>query len=594
MYEDYFGLAQPPFNITPDPRFVCKSPVYQEAFATLRYGIEARRGIVVVTGEVGTGKTTLLKMFLQSAESTIHTAFIVNPMLSFTELLRFILSDLGVSSGSDDRLSLMEELNRYLIQQLMKGDIVALLVDEAHDLSDEVLDELRLLSNLETDKDKLLQIVLMGQPELGQKLDQPKLRQLNQRVALRCQLAPLTNHEVRNYIEFRLKTAGYAGTELFDTDAVRRVASYSRGIPRVINVICDNALLIAYGAAKKRVSGEMIEEVARDLQFTVPPKLEAAPLATDFHQEARPELKIDDVKIKDPLTSEWVRRKPPAEFQEFFVDTEPPPRARQKSSLKGVGIGSLLGFALAAGLGAIVHSEPNGDYITAIADRIGDLVGARRDLRDVNLKSPEFNEKPSGTSADPQDVSSGLNRPPSNSDEQKPPAAIENYASTENFMAPADVPTGESQEPPISTQDTTKQDARQEELPVPKTSKPAESLSANKAPTPSLTQLPKDERKSTEKIKTAAKRPPGGHVSSEVPPTDEKLEFEIYKAIYNRAIVGVEVSVKDGTAYLSGRVATERQKMAAEQAARRVPGVRYVRDQIIVSAGYLAGDRRRS
>src|SRR6266496_4536285 len=238
MYTEHFGFSDVPFSVTPDPRFFYANPLYHEAFASLRYGIESRKGFVVITGEVGTGKTTLLKIFMHSVESTIHTAFIFNPKLSFTELLRFILNDLGISNSAEDRLTLMGRLNDYLIEQLKKDHIVALLVDEAQDLSDELLEELRLLSNLESDRSRLIQVVLMGQPEFERRLDQPELRQLKQRIALRCRLTPLPSDEVGSYINYRLKTAGYQGKELFEAKAVERISLHSQGIPRLINVIC--------------------------------------------------------------------------------------------------------------------------------------------------------------------------------------------------------------------------------------------------------------------------------------------------------------------------------------------------------------------
>src|SRR6266568_2911274 len=228
LYEKHFGLSDFPFSITPNPRFSYDNSLYREAFATLRYGIEARKGFIVITGEVGTGKTTLLKIFMQSVESTVHTAFVFNPKLSVSQLLRSILTDLGIAYSSQDRFTLIEKLNDYLIEQLKKDHIVALLVDEAQDLSDELLEELRLLSNFETDKDKLIQIVLIGQPELDERLDQPGLRQLKQRVGIRCRLAPLGRHEIIPYMNHRLKTVGYEGKELFDRDAVERITLYSK------------------------------------------------------------------------------------------------------------------------------------------------------------------------------------------------------------------------------------------------------------------------------------------------------------------------------------------------------------------------------
>jgi type II secretory pathway predicted ATPase ExeA len=267
MYEQHFGFLEPPFSVTPDPRFFYTNSFYQEAFATLRYGIESRKGFILITGEAGTGKTTLLRRFMRNVESTVHTAFIFNPHLDLNELLRLILNDLGIACFTDDKLTMMAQLNDFLIEQLRKDHVVSLLIDEAQNLSDEMLEELRLLSNLETDREKLIQIVLMGQPELERNLERQKLRQLKQRVALRCRLAPLEYEEVGPYIYSRLEIAGYSRKELFAADAIKKIAAYSKGIPRLINVLSDNALLIAYAGSQTKVSAKIIDEAAQDLRL---------------------------------------------------------------------------------------------------------------------------------------------------------------------------------------------------------------------------------------------------------------------------------------------------------------------------------------
>ena len=275
MYNGYFGFRESPFSVTPDPRFFYTNPVYLEAFATLRYGIEAKKGFIVITGEVGTGKTTLLRKLLHNLEDTVHSVLVFNSCLSFPELLQLTLQDLGLVPKDQSKVAMLQELNDYLIKQLKQGHTVAMLLDEAQNLSDEVLENLRLLSNLETDQEKLIQIVLIGQPELKAKLAQPHLRQLKQRVALQCRLNPLTDKEVRPYIDSRLVAAGYEGKDLFDPDAVERIAYYSKGIPRVMNIICDNALLNAYAASQQIVAADMIDIVARDLELRSEPSVPA-------------------------------------------------------------------------------------------------------------------------------------------------------------------------------------------------------------------------------------------------------------------------------------------------------------------------------
>src|SRR4029453_15696325 len=352
MYENYFGFGDLPFRVTPQPHFFYSNPVYREALATLRYGIEARKGFIVITGEVGTGKTTLLKLLMRSADSVIHTAFVFNPKLDFTGLLRFILKDFEIHPLSNDKYILMEQLNDYLIQQLQMGHIVALLIDEAQQLSDGVLEELRLLSNFEKEKEKLIQIVLMGQPELEQRLNRPELRQLKQRVALHCRLAPLESPEIRQYIDLRLNTVGYEGNELFEAKVIEKIAFYSRGIPRLINVICDNALLIAYGASKRKVSDEIIEEVASDLQLTVPPEIERP--ATNFNMPKSPvDMSTDNKKA------------PSLGVQKRLV---PLHAARD---LTGLAIAFLLTFL--AGGGSVLYFKPTKVYLSHIPTKAPDF-----------------------------------------------------------------------------------------------------------------------------------------------------------------------------------------------------------------------------
>ena len=289
MYNSFFGFRESPFSVTPDPRFFYANNVYREAFVTLRYGIDAKKGFIVITGEVGTGKTTLLRKLLQALEDTVHSVFVFNTWLTFSELLELTLHDLGLSANGQSKLAMIQQLNDYLIERLKMGHTVAILIDESQNLSDEVLENLRLLSNLETDQEKLIQIVLMGQPELQTKLAQPRLRQLKQRIALQCRLYPLKDTEVAPYIDSRLHAIGYAGPNLFRPEAIERIGFYSKGIPRLMNIICDNALLNAFAVSQRSVSAEMVEEVARDLELRQEPcGAEAAdppvPLAAESEQ----------------------------------------------------------------------------------------------------------------------------------------------------------------------------------------------------------------------------------------------------------------------------------------------------------------------
>lgn len=271
MFETYFRFLETPFGVTPDPRFFYTNPFYQETFAALVYGLQAKKGLVLVTGEVGTGKTTLLRKLMRNGEANVQCLFISNSRLSFEELLARIAHDLGLTNKGKTKLEMIQELNDYLIQQLKRGHIVALLIDEAHNLSHEALEGLCVLSNLETDEEKLLQIVLTGQPELEAKLNQSSLRQLTQRIAIRYRLSALqTMSELGDYIHHRLKVAGYEGPEIFTKQAIETIWALSLGTPRLINMICDNALLIAYKASQKIVSADMIMEAGRVREIDVP------------------------------------------------------------------------------------------------------------------------------------------------------------------------------------------------------------------------------------------------------------------------------------------------------------------------------------
>src|SRR5712691_8623638 len=265
VYTEHFGLREQPFHVTPDPRFFYPSPAYQEAYASLLYGIRQRKGFIVLTGEVGTGKTTLLRRLMTNLGDSVHFAFVYNTTWTFDEILAAICSDFEIPRGGVGRVEKIQALNAFLMKRLEQGETEAVLIDEAHNLSVEALENLRLLSNLETGREKLLQIFLVGQNELELKLTQSSLRQLKDRVAIWCRLDRLKEREVGPFIFHRLHTVGYDNQDLFTPDAIRRIAVYSQGSPRQINIICDNALLLAYGTYQNRVSAQIIEEVAQDL-----------------------------------------------------------------------------------------------------------------------------------------------------------------------------------------------------------------------------------------------------------------------------------------------------------------------------------------
>jgi general secretion pathway protein A len=269
MYETYFGFTKSPFELSPDPYFLFQTPVHREGFACVYYAVTRRKGFVVLTGEVGTGKTLLTRMLLQAMMKTnIASAYVFNPRLTKDDFLRYILDELGITvRGSKSEM--LHDLNRFLIDRHRSGLTTALIVDEAHLLDLDVLEEIRLLTNLETSTQKLLQIILVGQPELGTLLDSPKLRQLKQRVAIRWNLLPLDASQTRAYIRFRVQRAGAKtqAEDLFPNETVELIERYSGGIPRLINNICENALISAFARQQKAVTPNLVEEVASDLRL---------------------------------------------------------------------------------------------------------------------------------------------------------------------------------------------------------------------------------------------------------------------------------------------------------------------------------------
>jgi general secretion pathway protein A len=265
MYTTHFGLREPPFDVSPDPRFFYTNPKYREAAASLEWGIQARRGVILLTGGAGTGKTTLLRRLMSDLAGKVRFGLISSPASNFDDLLSSACAAFGVAVDRRSRFEKLAALTAFLTSQSEAGGTTALLIDEAQDLEDEVLESLRLLSNLESPPHKLLQIVLVGQPELELKLDRPRLGSLKQRIAIHCRLSRLRPHEIGPYIRYRLHAAGYRGGGLFGSAAVREIAVYSGGFPRLVNIICDNALLIVYASSEQTVSAPIIGEVVRDL-----------------------------------------------------------------------------------------------------------------------------------------------------------------------------------------------------------------------------------------------------------------------------------------------------------------------------------------
>jgi type II secretory pathway predicted ATPase ExeA len=273
MYKAFFNLTRNPFDLTPDPTCFVPTKRHNEALAALYYGVRRHKGFVVVTGEVGTGKTLLLRCLLRLLKESkdIAYAYLFNGRLSSTEFLQYILNDYGLSVSGKNKGELLVELGQFLVSRHSRQMTTVLIVDEAHHLSGDILEEVRLLSNLETTDDKLLQIILVGQPELDEKLDSYELRQLKQRIGVRTHLGPLDVDETRRYIERRLEIAGAGSNsnQLFSQQAIATVYRYSQGLPRVINTICENGLIAAYVRQLPQVDVEVIEYVAEELRLNL-------------------------------------------------------------------------------------------------------------------------------------------------------------------------------------------------------------------------------------------------------------------------------------------------------------------------------------
>jgi general secretion pathway protein A len=268
MYLNYFGLREQPFGVTPDPRFLYLSAAHREAFSSLYYGIEANRGFLGLIAKPGMGKTTILFHLLEKFRSTARTAFLFQTQCNSREFMRYLLAELGYEGESQDFVRLHEEFNRRLLQEARAGNRLIVVIDEAQNLDASVLETVRLLSDFETPRAKLMHIILAGQPELADKLASPGLAQLRQRVSIVHGLEPLPAWEIKSYIEHRMKIAGYEGEPLFTPDAYEALSDFTEGIPRNVNNFCFNALSLAYGLQKKMVDLDIVKEVISDLDIS--------------------------------------------------------------------------------------------------------------------------------------------------------------------------------------------------------------------------------------------------------------------------------------------------------------------------------------
>lgn len=277
MYKRFYGLQANPFNLNPDPRFLYESRWVEEALACLKYGIESRKGFVMLTGEVGTGKTTLLNKLLRFLRAKgLSTAYVFNPRLKVMEFLQYMMADFGLPVDSNGKAAYLQRLNQFLLERYSAGKTAVLIVDEAQNLSTDVLEEIRMLTNLETSTEKLLQIILCGQPELESKMKDPSLRQLRQRIAIRARTHALNLEETGKYIQVRLAIAGASADPVFSQEAVETIFEFSRGIPRVINLMCEHALITGFADQIRPIPARVLRQVAKEFELDVVPPIKDA------------------------------------------------------------------------------------------------------------------------------------------------------------------------------------------------------------------------------------------------------------------------------------------------------------------------------
>ncbi|MDP2044388.1 MAG: AAA family ATPase [Candidatus Omnitrophota bacterium] len=267
MYCQYYGLKERPFNVTSDPAFFFSSKKHKEAISHLLYGVSQRKGIIALTGEIGTGKTTICRFFLNQVSKNVKTAFILNPTFSEAQLLESIVKDFGITPRNNTKLGMVWELNNFLLRESEAGNNLVLIIDEAQNLKPSLLEQIRLLSNLETEKDKLLQVILVGQPELNNRLNLYDLRQLRQRIMVRYHIGPLDNDEIQLYINHRLEIAGKPGNNRieFNDEAISMISRFSGGTPRLINMVCDRALLAGFVSETRQIDLNIIKKCVEEL-----------------------------------------------------------------------------------------------------------------------------------------------------------------------------------------------------------------------------------------------------------------------------------------------------------------------------------------
>jgi general secretion pathway protein A len=379
MYEAFYGFREPPFRVTPDPRFLYRNAAIEEAVAALTYGVEQRKGFLSLVGEVGTGKTTLLRHLLDSVAPSTRTVLLLYPTVQFEEMLVYILQELGIPTDGAGKLVLLQRLHEFLLEHTSAGGNAALLIDEAQDLDARVLEELRLLSNLETGTQKILQIVLAGQPELERKLAQADLRQLRQRIALHVRLRTLSPAEVGAYIRARLELAGARDLSIFTPDALVRIAEVTQGIPRLVNVLCDACLVAGYASETRPIARAVVDEAWADYaalsnpagaEEPVPPAFPAPPVpAAETAPPAVPEP--EPLRIPEPVVAEEPPAPEPAPPDPVDPDPAPSHTRRRRSRGRRVAVWLAAIAATAGAVAFLTMRSPGAAPFGALAAAFG-------------------------------------------------------------------------------------------------------------------------------------------------------------------------------------------------------------------------------
>jgi general secretion pathway protein A len=547
MYQEYFGFRALPFASAPDPKVFYLNPVYQAALGTLRYGVLAKKGLIVLTGAVGTGKTALLRKLFDDLGSAARPIWVVSSRITLGGVLRTALTELDAQPQSTELSAMIDALHNVLLHSA-NGDIVTcLIIEEAQRLDADMLEGLRQLCNFEADSQKLLQLILVGQPQFMKKLDEPEHHSLKQRVALHCRLFPFTRSELDRYIAFQLQAAGYHGSSLFDSAAIARIAHYSGGIPRLVNTICDNALLAASRSARAEISPAVIDDVANDMGLTTEQPAVAPALRIDTRSVSRklPPADWQGATLKGESRPEW------APAKDLVVTA---PRQRRAARIFSA---ALLALIPLGGAGWALYSNGDVPFLESLKSRF--QVASSRFAQPTASAENEVTQPSSARQAAAEGGES---------------AALEDDGA--NRAASPQAQTAAALEATVLT-------------PQGRRGKEKDDDSGAGAPSQSQrapvfeTSAPASHGQKHADIRTKADisgDPPRLQPIKDAASERRLLEADVQKAIRNRAIEGVSVRLVDGTVYLDGLVASERQRSLAEQAALGVRDVVSVKNQI--------------